>query len=157
MKFKWSLQVNIFFRILFCLMSFGASACAVSINFSDLEHLQSNELALEYNQGARIRGFLYKTGNGEIVLASEPNLKSCCVGSASRRKQQVLVKGALAIEEGYAVLLEGKLAWDSVKEQFVLSHASIVEENKMSFSLFAAIAALVVGIAAVLYRVRSQK
>lgn len=44
-------------------------------------------------QGKRveIRGFLYKNGRDEWILAAEPNLKTCCMGSKEKRDRQLLI------------------------------------------------------------------
>ena len=42
-----------------------------------------------------LRGFLYKTDQGEWILSAEPNLKSCCVGTKSKAQSQVALSGNL--------------------------------------------------------------
>ncbi len=45
------------------------------------------------NQTVTIRGFLYQSEDGRWILASSPNLKTCCVGHAAKVVTQVSVHG----------------------------------------------------------------
>jgi hypothetical protein len=73
------------------------------LNLDDFSHLNGQLVA--------IRGFLYETPESLMVLAAEPDLKSCCVGSASKRQRQLLVTGNIdrAVAGGGAVTLQGNL------------------------------------------------
>lgn len=79
---------------------------AVQINFYNFENAAQHD-----GQLVTIRGFLYESPEAYKVLAAEPNLKSCCVGSASKRERQLLVTGDLesAGSGGSAVTLKGTL------------------------------------------------
>jgi hypothetical protein len=46
-------------------------------------------------QLVQARGFWYPTSSQEGILASDSGLKSCCLGSASKLNQQIIVKGHL--------------------------------------------------------------
>lgn len=75
-------------------------------------HLPQELLSMQ-NQLVQIRGFLYKTelnNRGAWILAAEPNLRSCCVGSSGKRGLQLVVTGDLPREGSItAVSLKGHL------------------------------------------------
>jgi hypothetical protein len=61
-----------------------------------------------HNQHVQIRGFLYHAPDGRWILASEPNLKTCCIGSSAKSLQQITVLGAFdEIPLSQAVALQG--------------------------------------------------
>ncbi len=47
------------------------------------------------HQKIKTRGFLYQNQNGQLVLASQPNLKSCCVGIPSNVQRQLFIQGEI--------------------------------------------------------------
>lgn len=60
------------------------------------------------NKPVYIRGFLYQNQEGESVLAPQPNLQSCCVGTQSKVYQQIFIQGHLpSYHQAYAVTIEG--------------------------------------------------
>lgn len=59
---------------------------------SAINQLQ-RQMAIYNHHEVQIRGFLYRDLDNRLVLASEPNLKSCCVGSMQKIAQQVIVEG----------------------------------------------------------------
>lgn len=40
-----------------------------------------------------LKGFLYPLDQNEWILASEPNLKSCCIGSITKNSSQITLVG----------------------------------------------------------------
>ncbi|MBA3238628.1 MAG: hypothetical protein H0T62_09835 [Parachlamydiaceae bacterium] len=99
-------------------------------SWSNSEHLPDFILAYD-NQNVIIRGFLYSTGNDGWILASEPNLKSCCVGASEKRGLQLSVKGSLPEESPRsALLVQGtlKITPGALKPFYALEQASISEE-----------------------------
>lgn len=96
------------------------------------------ETLLAYeSQQVTIRGFLYLADDAWI-LASEPNLKSCCVGASNKRGLQLVVQGSLPKESATtALLVQGnfKITPGSLQSFYTLEQAFIVEEP-LSFSLF---------------------
>ena len=76
------------------------------ISFFDLD-----DTVFSNDQLITIRGFLYESPESQLILAAEPNLKTCCVGSASKRQKQLLVTGdiAPALTRSSAVTLQGNL------------------------------------------------
>lgn len=90
-----------------------------------------HELLDDQDQLVQIRGFLYKTALGSEdawILAAEPNLKSCCMGSSGKRGLQLIATGDLPESPpSTAVVLQGHLAL-SVEVQgpfYALSDASL--------------------------------
>lgn len=55
-------------------------------------YLLKNDVSYLENQKVRIRGFLFKKAN-QWVLAEEPNLKTCCIGSKEKADRQLLLDG----------------------------------------------------------------
>lgn len=99
------------------------------------------ELKEFHHQQIRIRGFLYTTKEGRTILAAEPNLRTCCVGSANAISRQIFIQGnSLPSKEfGEAVLLEGKFVIDPLQDKhgnwlhlFILEDASLIVEEKRS-------------------------
>lgn len=86
-----------------------------------------------------IRGFLYKTADSNLILAAEPDLKSCCIGSTSKRHKQLLVSGNVQPEmsEKSPITLQGNLHMD-FKEAFPfkLQNANVVGETTKSYGNF---------------------
>lgn len=86
----------IWFLFLFvcCLFPCFARGESIPLVFTDLEN---GDLYLKSLQGKEIeiRGFLYQREDGKLILASQPNLRSCCVGTKSKIQQQIIVEGNL--------------------------------------------------------------
>jgi hypothetical protein len=97
-----------------------------------------------------IRGFLYEANDSTLILAAEPNLKSCCVGSTSKRNRQLLVKSdSLETSQTNAITLKGHLIIDPNDTfPFKLENAEIVaikNQNKTLLLFLSVIAVLSVG------------
>lgn len=56
-----------------------------------------------------IKGFYYESNRGDSFLASQPNLKSCCVGSIDKLDRQVLLEGHFVVPKSKAVTFRGIL------------------------------------------------
>ncbi|MGZ3633454.1 MAG: hypothetical protein ACXU9U_04065 [Parachlamydiaceae bacterium] len=50
------------------------------------------DLLEKQRQNVKIRGFMYQGNEGNWILSAEPNLKSCCVGTSSKKGSQIFVK-----------------------------------------------------------------
>jgi hypothetical protein len=103
-----------------------------TLTFSQLWALDATEPVLQDRQ-VRIRGFLYSTLEGRLILAEEPDLKSCCT---NRLKKKVEVSGAIKQENisAHAHLIEGLLRMEALPDgengrRFRLENAQIVVNN----------------------------
>lgn len=72
------------------------------LTFHELRHLDEkddHEIAEHLNRyngrEISIKGFLYEEKEGKRLLCCEPDLKSCCLGSAGKVTQQIVVTGDL--------------------------------------------------------------
>ncbi len=86
------------------------------------------------NQKISIKGFLYKNNNENWILAAEPNLKSCCVGSQLKQNSQIIIYGDLpTIPSSRATLIQGKLhiAFNDSKYFYTIKEASV--QNSSSY------------------------
>ena len=82
-------------------------------------------------QHIKIKGFLYPRKEGGAVLAAQPNLKTCCVGSRQNAGNQIIImepiewNGRLQVQTA-----EGKLVADTQKGVFLLESVRLVPEEK---------------------------
>lgn len=119
------------FVLFFSLASLQGEEAIVS--FADLER----GLNILDEKQVKIRGFLYQQPTGTLILASQPNLKSCCVGVKARMPQQVIVRGENPLDPSpYAITLGGvlkkELQYDQTGEPvpiYVLDQAWLVQEH----------------------------
>lgn len=80
------------------------------------------------DQTILIKGFLYRDKNNHWILASEPNLKSCCLGSPQKIKSQIAVFGDLPMTPPIrAITIQGKLqiADQSANHFYSIRQASV--------------------------------
>jgi len=96
------------------------------LNFYELPEFANTSLHADEVQ---IRGFLYVSKNDALVLAAEPNLRSCCVGKREMKNKQLIVSGDIKkdVIDGSAVLLQGRFVAD--RDGYRLENASVVEEK----------------------------
>lgn len=116
------------------------------------------KLSSFHNQEIQIRGFLYQTED-QWILASKPNLKSCCVGSQGDITQQIFVYDLPQMPTtNLAVTLQGKFhvapTWTSqgtLSQLFIMQKTSIIPEkmtwNSWILTLIALTAALLIWVA----------
>ena len=112
------------------------------------QHLDGKEIA--------IKGFLYKSLEDKWILASEPNLKSCCVGSKEKHDKQIYLEGFLSNDPPlHAVMAEGRF---KVRNNvYTLSEVKLIEENKpFHWMIFAGMVVLFFALMAMI-RARKQK
>ncbi|MGA8164071.1 MAG: hypothetical protein WB791_03480 [Waddliaceae bacterium] len=105
---------------------------SISLTFSDLAHASEH-----HNQWIHIRGFLYRRENGDWMIAKEPDLKTCCLGSRKKLFDQMPIYGDLrAGPHKHAVTVMGRLdalpTWDhegKLVDLFHLKEAKILPEQ----------------------------
>ena len=100
----------VLFNLFFLSATCQGGEMAQTLAFSDLDRMDG-EGVLQDGQPVRITGFLYTTPDSRTILSPEPNLKSCCVGSSTKRSRQILLDGGgTAFEQSdRAVTVEGVL------------------------------------------------
>jgi hypothetical protein len=122
------------------------SADPLVLTFERLEQAaqeaHSDLVLKDFNQQyVQIRGFLYRTPQGNLILAAQPDLKSCCVGTGSKVKQQVIVQGAIdPIIQQSVVNLQGIFKIDplydsdgQLKQFYSLYEAIILPKKALRF------------------------
>lgn len=119
------------------------------------------EVATHYptflGQEVSLRGFLYETQDGGKILAAEPNLKSCCVGTADRQERQVWVLGPDVTPPSMArvVVLRGRLSRDEAGRGFQLQNAALIGDTVSNYCpLCIATPLLLLLLAGIAYRYR---
>lgn len=121
------------------LLFFFSLGHAEPISFSDLQNLSTDE-------HVQIRGFLYETHDKKLILASTPNLKSCCIGKLD---SQIHVFGLTETpSQKTAITLEGKL---SISNDFGIKHYRLDnvilipdKKNSIFLTLLTVIIALII-------------
>lgn len=88
-----------------------------------------------------IRGFLFQAHDGVWILASDPQLKSCCIGAASLAKHQLYLDRQFSINDaGRPIKLHGKLRRSlqyspdgKIKTLYKLLQTEPVDQAPLSF------------------------
>lgn len=101
MRFKTFNQYVIF---IFLFLQCALSAMPAPLSFETLSQIENQKSIADvekkigsfHGQEVEIRGFLYQNNKGSWVLASEPNLRTCCVGSQANLHRQIFIKGEFA-------------------------------------------------------------
>lgn len=116
------------------------------------------DLAPYHQHQVIIKGFLYSSSNHQWILASEPNLKSCCVASSEKISQQLMLADNFAgTSSNRAINVSGIFMIDPIWNQqgqliqlYRLSDASIVKNDSWSLSKVAFAAIGLFGLAALI-------
>ena len=118
------------FVFLFLLMiCYGTILAAQELplaSFTDLQTYSDKEVG--------IRGFFYRADKDEWILAAEPNLKTCCIGTSQQYSKQIHVEGDFSAEPSLskAVLLQGILSFQDHRWHLRNAHFAEAEEKKES-------------------------
>ena len=119
-----------FALLIFITLAAGILTSAPATELS-LRQLTADSVHEFQNEQVKIRGFLYQKDDGAWILAAEPNLRSCCVGSAKKRESQVWVnlKHPPASPSLAAYDIEGTFRVQTVEgaSRFCLDQAKISE------------------------------
>ncbi|MBA3722963.1 MAG: hypothetical protein H0W88_11280 [Parachlamydiaceae bacterium] len=132
-----------------------------NLSFQNLKESNFDVGALNEKK-VQIRGFLYNAENGSLIFASQPNLKSCCVGVDAKESEQIVVYGSIK-PSSHAVLLEGVFVIDSKKNGigelrnfYTLNQASLVVKDA-SIPLWAWIGGAILIITVLYFKMRIFK
>lgn len=144
--------VTVFFLLLLWFGALNAGE-GVNLSFQQLKgfedylprdaaiQLLQRQLAPFHSHQVSVRGFLYQK-DGIWILSPEPNLKSCCVGSADKIAHQIVVSGPIQEPPyNHVITLEGfftidpKWNQDGILTQlYRIENAKIVDESRWSLS-----------------------
>lgn len=71
--------------------------------------LQSKNPQDYHDKEVVIRGFIFQTSEGRMILAGEPNVKSCCLGAPEKIRQQIVLDGDISeFKSNSIVMIEGR-------------------------------------------------
>lgn len=114
-----------------------------SLNFNDLKKINTDQIPIE------IRGFLYRTQEDQLILAPQPNLKTCCIGNPDQLSQQIIISSGTHLPNTQAaVTLQGYLSKRNNKHiTFYQLHEAKIVENDTHTALYVIFAVLTLCIA----------
>lgn len=121
------------------------------LTFEDVEHLDRTSWK---PQTVQIRGFLYTSQQlNTMILAAQPDLKSCCVGTESKIEKQIIIKGIEPFSTLQALTLEGVLTLNpsyndvgKVTHLFVLEKSRLVDSHSNHLNWILIVFLLVLGV-----------
>ncbi|WP_068471294.1 hypothetical protein [Candidatus Protochlamydia phocaeensis] len=111
-----------------------------TVSFEQL--LDPAKRAAYQNQFIQIKGFPYQTSGGQWILAAQPNLRSCCIGTQATISNQLFLKMPLAdLPTQHALFIRGLFKEDPVYDRegkliqlYVLDQAEIVSHPSFPFT-----------------------
>ena len=109
-------------QLLFLPFCYGNENEPISVSFENLSELSSSK-------EIRIRGFLYQSREGQWILAPEPNLKSCCIGSSHQAAKQIILSGNYNKKKiNEVIAVEGSLTRED--SRYYLKGEKLIESKK---------------------------
>lgn len=123
---------------------------ASAISFQDLAQESPDQYI---GKQIEIRGFPYQSESGDWILAGEPQLKSCCVGSPQNAKKQIWLdhlESKLPLYQ--AISVSGELSY--YNGRYTLSHVQLIDTQTHSWKIISVAAAACLGCLMVLYFIR---
>lgn len=124
------------------------------------DYLEGNPSHLEALEGELIstHGFLYQTADQELILASSPQVRSCCIGSPSKRSQQLTVKGDLAQVPHQVAFLRGEFHLEHTEPpKMVLNQASFQSNSSLDIAGIALGCLLLLSSALIFFKFYKQR
>ncbi len=117
--------------------------------------LLRRQLTLFHQHEVEVRGFLYQSADQRWILASEPNLKVCCMGAPSKISQQIFLSGKALVPSNQAVTVRGLFQVDPLwgeqgilQQLYRMENTMVVSRTTWPLSSFAMAGA---GIASVIF------
>ena len=109
----------------------------VSLPDNKLQSVLNQKIGKFQGQDVRVRGFLYTNDQGDVVLSSVPNLKTCCVGKSKHVTKQIYLSGLPdAKPSSSAVLVQGRFAFyprkdghGKIHRLFEIAGGKVIEEE----------------------------
>ena len=130
----------------------------LSLTFENL----SNNVEDYLLQEVEIRGFLYQTPSNKVILAANPQLKSCCMGLPGKLAQQIVLRGDWESVPQQAATISGRLIAEpqynernELVQLYVLEHPVIIHQS--SFPVWSAIGIAILFIAAFVKTISTQR
>ena len=108
-----------------------------SLHAEGVHKVSFNELSEKHSETSiEVRGFLYTTTDGKAILAPQPNLRSCCVGSSQKAHEQIALLDLQKVPvTTQAVDVQGTFHLDQESNLKSLSNAKLVEHHRGSYHL----------------------
>lgn len=121
---------------LFYFSSLQSNESVTSLQNLTFQQLKNTDTSTLHLQEVVIRGFLYHLDD-HFILASEPNLKSCCVGISHLDRPQIIVLGLPFDTElpSTTVVLRGMFKIDA-NHRYLLENTIIEQESHDSHFLW---------------------
>lgn len=110
--------------------------CLSSLHAEDQQKISFIELSEQHKEtSVEVRGFLYTTSDGKVLLAPQPNLRSCCVGSPAKIHEQIALLDLQKVPiTTQAVNVQGIFHLDESNLKS-LSKAKLVEQHRGGYHL----------------------
>lgn len=81
-----------FLLLIFLLKSCYLGAENSTLTFYEIATWNDEQMTSWSGRQVTISGFLYQSPTNEWILSALPNLKSCCVGSHQKKKEQIYIE-----------------------------------------------------------------
>ncbi|NGX58803.1 MAG: hypothetical protein K940chlam3_01711 [Chlamydiae bacterium] len=151
---------------LLCFLYFFCCSCLYAfehdLTVSQIGHMNEQELSDLSGAMIKLRGFLYETEDGRLIASAEPDLKSCCVGTERKIRNQVVIVGAVSpSNHTLPVVVQGVFQFEpKIHEGKLIQYASLLnaeiveEESNHEILFILLIVSIVVGL--LLFKRRKQ-